>query len=156
MNTANPAQLCGLWIDDAGKARTCYATPECARIELTEEFRPFCWLGAEVAQEGIQIERLKGEGAFCWLAHADSAAAFESFFKAVREGMPVDVLRPYESQWLLQRRTRLYADLPFAALRRCQLDIETGATEPGAFSDAQNPGDLVLAIGLQCGEHREL
>ena len=62
------------------------------------------------------------------------------------DGARADILRPYESQWLLQRRLRLYGDLPFAAMRRCQLDIETGASEAGAFSDAQTPGDRVLAI----------
>ena len=56
----------------------------------------------------------------------------------------------------LQQRARLYAEMKFADLRRCQLDIETGAAEPGAFSDARNPGDRVLAIGLQCGARREL
>jgi len=103
--------LCGLWIDDAGKAHTCYSTPEGSRREQVEEFRPFAWLGTEANQEGVQVERLKGEGTFNWLAHAESLEAFELFFKAVRDGAPVDVLRPYESQWLLQRRARLFAEL---------------------------------------------
>jgi DNA polymerase elongation subunit (family B) len=148
--------LVGLWIDDAGKVHGCYATPAGGREERTEDFRPFAWLGAETPHEGISFERLKGEGAFAWLAHAESLAAFEAFFKAVREGAAIDVLKPYESQWLLQKRARLYAEMKFADLRRCQLDIETGAAEAGAFSDAKNPGDRVLAIGLQCGDRREL
>ena len=148
--------LCGLWIDDAGRAHTCYATSEGGRVEQNEEFKPFAWLAAEVGGDGIQVERLKGDAAYNWLAHADSLEAFQTFFKAAREGTAVDVLRPYESQWLLQRRARLYADLHFSALRRCQLDIETGSGEPGAFSDARKPDDRVLAIGLQCGERREL
>ena len=148
--------LCGLWIDDAGKVHGAYATPAGGREERTEDFRPFAWLGAETPHEGVSFERLKGEGTFNWLAHADSLATFEVFFKAVREGAAIDVLKPYESQWLLQQRTRLYADLKFADLRRCQLDIETGAAEAGAFSDAKNAGDRVLAIGLQCRGRREL
>jgi DNA polymerase elongation subunit (family B) len=152
----NSGALCGLWIDDAGSAHTCYATPDGGRVEQSEDFKPFAWLGAEVGGGGIQVERLKGDAAFNWLAHADSLEVFQTFFKAVREGTAVDVLRPYESQWLLQRRARLYADLHFSALRRCQLDIETGSGEPGAFSDARKPDDRVLAIGLQCGERREL
>lgn len=150
------AALVGLWIDDAGKVHGCHATPTGGREERTEEFKPFAWLGAETPHEGVSFERLKGEGAFGWLAHAESLAVFESFFKAVREGAAIDVLKPYESQWLLQKRARLYAEMKFADLRRCQLDIETGATEAGAFSDAKNPGDRVLAIGLQCGDRREL
>ena len=148
--------LVGLWIDDAGKVHGCYATASGGREERTEDFKPFAWLGAETPHEGVSFEHLKGEGAFNWLAHAESLAAFEIFFKAVREGAAIDVLKPYESQWLLQKRARLYAEMKFADLRRCQLDIETGAAEAGAFSDAKNPGDRVLAIGLQCGNRREL
>ena len=125
-------------------------------MERVEGFRPFAWLGSEANYEGVQVERLTGAGAFGWLAHAESLGVFEAFFKSVREGAPVDVLKPYESQWLLQHGARLYADLHFHELRRCQLDIETGAAEPGAFSDARNAGDRVLAIGLQCGARREL
>lgn len=148
--------LCGLWIGDDGRVHLGTATPDGDRTERTEQFRPFAWLGAETKHEGVAYERLTGEGVFHWLAQAESLAVFETFFKEVREGAAIDVLKPYESQWLLQHRARLYADLPFAALRRCQLDIETGAAENGAFSDPKNPGDRVLAIGLQCGARREL
>jgi DNA polymerase elongation subunit (family B) len=148
--------LCGLWIGDDGRVHTSVATVGGGRAERVEEFRPFAWLGAEASQEGVQVEALKGEGVFNRLAHADSLAVFEVFFKGVRDGVAVDVLKPYESQWLLQQRARLYADMHFADLRRCQLDIETGATEAGAFSDARHAGDRVLAIGLQCGARREL
>ena len=66
------------------------------------------------------------------------------------------MLKPYESQWLLQQRARLYADMRLGDLRRCQLDIETASGEAGSFSDARNDTDRVLAIGLQCGDRREL
>jgi len=148
--------LCGLWIGADGRVHTCTATAAGGREEKSEDFRPFAWLGAGTTHAGVTLEELKGEGAFHWLAHAESLAVFEAFFKEVRDGAPIDVLKPYESQWLLQHRARLYADLHFADLRRCQLDIETGAAGPDAFSDAKNPGDRVLAIGLQCGARREL
>ena len=151
-----PDPLCGLWVDDHGTAHACYATADGGRREATEDFRPFAWLGAEMKYEGVSLERLQGEGVFHWLAHAESLAVFEEYFKEIRAGTPIDVLKPFESQWLLQTRARLYADMHFAELRRCQLDIETGAAEAGAFSDAKNPGDRVLAIGLQCGTRREL
>src|SRR4051812_41272242 len=148
--------LCGLWIDEAGRVHGSYATATGGREERVEEFRPFAWLDAEMAHPGVRFESLKGAGKFSWLAHADSLATFEGFFKAVREGAMIDVLKPYESQWLLQQRARLFGEMKFTDLRRCQLDIETGAAEAGAFSDARKPEDRVLAIGLQCGERREL
>ncbi|MBI3884275.1 MAG: DNA polymerase [Opitutae bacterium] len=148
--------LCGLWVGDGGRVHLAVATAGGGRAERSEALRPFAWLDTPVKSDGITVEPLTGEGSFRWLAHAESLPAFEDFFKSVRDGAAIDVLKPYESQWLLQSRTRLYAGLPFAAVRRCQLDIETGAAVAGNFSDARNAGDRVLAIGLQCGERREL
>ena len=148
--------ICGLWIDDEGRARVCTAQPDGRRIEREEPLRPFAWLSAAVAAEGVEVETLKGEGLFRHLIHADSLARFEAHLKNAPDGTQRDVLKPYESQWLVQRRARLYEGLHFSELRRCQLDIETAAAEAGAFSDARNPGDRILAIGLQCGDRREL
>ncbi|MFZ5495024.1 MAG: DNA polymerase domain-containing protein [Verrucomicrobiota bacterium] len=148
--------ICGLWVDDEGRAWVCTAQPDGSRRESRESFRPFAWLSAPVSAEGIESEELKGAGLFRHLIHADSLARLEACLKTAPAGAQRDVLRPYESQWLIQRRARLYGELPFSQLRRCQLDIETAATETGAFSDARNPGDRVLAIGLQCGGRREL
>lgn len=151
-----PETLCGLWIDDAGKAHVSLATPDGGRVERVENYRPFAWVGEGATIPGIEFERLQGEGAFLWLAHAAELTRFDDFFRATREGSTIDVLKPYESQWLLQRRARLYTELRFSELRRCQLDIETASEEPGGFSDARKAGDRVLAIGLQCDERREL
>lgn len=152
----NTGSLCGLWIDDDGKAHLSIATADGRREERTVSFRPFAWVSAERAGEGVTVERLSGDTLFQWLAHADSLPVFSAYHKALPEGTAVDILKPFESQWLLQQRARLYTDMPFAELRRCQLDIETGAAEPGAFSEAKNAGDRVLAIGLLCGDRREL
>ncbi|MBI5422474.1 MAG: DNA polymerase [Opitutae bacterium] len=151
-----PETLCGLWIDDAGKAHVSVAMPDGGRIERVEAFRPFAWVAESATIPDISFERLRGEGAFTWLAHAEALSRFDNFFRATREGAPIDVLKPYESQWLLQQRARLYAEMHFSELRRCQLDIETATEEPGGFSDARRAGDRILAIGLQCGARREL
>jgi DNA polymerase I len=156
MSVSSAEPICGLWIDDDGAAHVCYGTADGGRREQVEEFHPFAWLKVKVEHPGITYEALKGDGDYQWLAHADSLALFEEFTKAVGYNAGIDILRPYESQWLLQRRTRLFGDLPFASLRRCQLDIETSSAEAGAFSDAAKPGDRVLAIGLRCGGVQKL
>lgn len=148
--------LCGLWIDDAGQTHVSIRTPEGGRAERIEPFRPFAWTAARSEAADVSFERLHGEGAFPWLVHADALRPFDDFLSAARDGAAVDVLKPYESQWLIQRRARLYSELHFSELRRCQLDIETASEEAGGFSDAKRAGDRVLAIGLQCGERREL
>ena len=143
--------ICGLWIDDEGVVQLTVATPDGGRVLRTEQLRPFAWLSdVPVVDElaGLKIETLRGAGPFCRLAHADDFATFESLLKLGREGGGIDVIRPLESQFLLQNRARLFADLHFSQVRRCQLDIETASTG-GHFSDAAQPDDRVLAIGLR-------
>ena len=146
--------LCGLWVDDAGLVHLALETAEGGRETRTEALRPFAWLteGAFVSAEGVTAERLKGEGLFVELAHADNLERFEAWQEAGRAAgvRGVDVIKPLESQWLLQTRRRLFEGLPFGRVRRCQLDIETGSAD-GAFSDATKAEDRVLAIGLRCG-----
>ncbi len=156
MTNQASGSFCGLWLDDDGRAHVAVTTPDGGRAERIEDFRPFAWLGIEHPGEGITVERLTGDGAFNHLVHADASGRFEAYLKTLPDGTPRDVLRPYESQWLLQRRARLYAGMHFAELRRCQLDIETAAADAGGFSDARNEGDRILAVGLQCGDRREL
>jgi|UniRef100_UPI00404A7B50 DNA polymerase, archaea type len=151
--------ICGVWVDDLGQAHITRRQPGGVRHEARLAYRPFAWLQnrpVEEAVSGIAIEELKGSGPFNMLAHAETLDGLQSFVKLARESGAVDVLRPWESQCLLQGRERLYADMTFGELRRCQLDIET-SSEKGGFSDARNPGDRVLAIGLRVnGENRML
>lgn len=149
--------LCGIWIAPDGCAHLSVARADGTREERVEDFRPFTWLAAPPAADpalppGVMIERLKGEGAFTALAHADSPDAHDALLAFTKAAaLAHDAIRPPESQWLLQRRARLFTGVPFGRLRRCQLDIETGST-PGTFSDAARPDDRVLAVGLRCDD----
>ena len=150
--------LCGLWVDEVGRVHTTLETSGGGREEAPGELRPFAWLkapAAEAVPPGIEVEALSGEGPYNRLAHAELFDVFNEFARGARELAEVDLVRPWESQYLLQQRRRMYEDMPFGRLRRCQLDIETGSPE-GGFSDAARPGDRVLAIGLGLGAHTRL
>ncbi len=144
--------ICGLWIDDGGVVHLSLARADGRREERTEIFRPFAWLRTKPPEDppaGVVIEPLQGSGAFPWLAQAENHAAYTDLLSQVKQsGGTADAIRPMESQFLLQRRERMFRDLMFTQLRRCQLDIETGSAD-GSFSDATRPEDRVLAIGLQ-------
>jgi DNA polymerase, archaea type len=150
--------LCGVWVDEAGRVRTTVATADGGREEKVETLRPFAWLNdapPETKLEGLTFETLKGEGPFNRLVHAENLDAFDAFVRQARETISVDAIRPIESQFLLQQRQRLYRDLPFGALRRCQFDIEV-ASPAGGFPEAARPDDRVLAIGMRCGGKNRL
>jgi DNA polymerase elongation subunit (family B) len=145
--------LCGVWIDGEGRARVCVASQDGRREERTLPFEPFAWLASgsfDAPLPGVVFERLAGDGALGTLAKAHSLEAFDGLLRAARESVAVDAIRPLECQFLLQHRSRLYGDMSFGRLRRCQVDIETGSTD-GGFSDPERPGDRVLAIGMRSG-----
>jgi DNA polymerase I len=150
--------LCGIWVDDAGVVHTTIETADGGRAAGTQALRPFAWLNAvpEVGiPVGLTIEALKGEGPFNHLFHADSLAAFNGLVRGEKSGFSADVMRPLESQFLLQQRERMYREMTFGQLRRCQLDIEV-ASPDGGFPDATRAEDRVLAIGLRCGGKNRL
>ena len=150
--------LCGVWVDDDGIVHVSVATADGGRSEQTDALKPFAWLSGQtvVAPAGITVEELRGEAPFARLARADTLAGFEAFLKTARQAGGVDAVRPLENQYLIQQRARLYRELGFAQLRRCQLDIETSSAD-GSFSDAAKPEDRVLAIGLRAaGKNRLL
>jgi DNA polymerase elongation subunit (family B) len=155
----NAGSLCGLWVDVAGRVHTTIETESGGREEREAVLRPFAWLGLgsenAVLPDGVTVETLRGEGPFTRLAHADDFRVFNSFVRAAREGANIDVIRPFESQFLLQQRERLYRDMTFGRLRRCQFDIEVASPE-GGFPDASRPEDRILAIGMRCGGKNRL
>lgn len=145
--------LCGVWVDDEGRVHVTTHTADGGRSHTLAELKPFCWLSqvpAGVTVAGVTIESLRGEGAFTQLAHGEDLNSFQAFMAVAKETVGVDLIRPLESQFLLQQRRRLYQDLTFTQLRRCQLDIEVAAAD-GGFPDASRAGDRVLAIGLRVG-----
>ncbi len=153
MNAPSAGSLCGLWVDRAGTVHLSQADEHGARHESQVPLQPFAWVAEQPDEpvEGLRFEALEGEGVFTWLAHAEQLSALEGFVKQARGRWACDVVKPWESQHLLRTRTRLFAEVSFGQLRRCQLDIET-ASSGDEFSDPDKPEDRVLAIGLRFGD----
>ena len=150
--------LAGVWIDGEGRVHTTVANPDGSRETHVTSFRPFAWLtetAIEIGFSGVQVERLPGESPFNRLVHADDLASFDSFVKQARGKVSVDTIRPIESQFLLQNRERLFRDMTFRQVRRCQIVIETAPGDDGSC-DPVRPEDRVLAIGLRVGERNRL
>jgi len=150
--------LAGIWIDDEGRVHTTIALPDGSRETRVAAFRPFAWLSeTEVPVDfaDVQVEKLTGESPFSRLVHSDDLSTFDRFVRQARGKVSVDVIRPLESQFLLQHRERLFRDMTFSQVRRCQMDIETAASDDGVC-DPSRPADRVLAIGLRLGTRNRL
>jgi len=156
---ASDSSLSGLWVDDKGRVHTTWADGDGQREERLETFQPFAWLQTPppdvAALPEIAIETLAGVGPFQYLAHAKTFSAFTSFVRQAKDTAGVDAIRPFESQFLLQRRQRLYSELTFGQLRRCQLHLEA-ASAPGSVPTPSRDEDRILAIALGSGEQTQI
>ncbi len=135
--------LCGVWISPSGEAWLAERSPD-GSSQRQARFAPFLWCA--VPPESDRVERLTGKGRFPWLVHCDGPDEYRRLLQD--GGIPTESVRSLESQFLMARGIRLFNGVPFGALRRLQIDIET-ASDSGAFPDPAQPGDRVLAIGLQ-------
>ncbi len=146
--------LCGIWVDPTGKVWTSRHDPAGNRIESEQDGSWFVWVGGASPPpipDGAGIVDLAGDAVYRRLVECDDLNALEASARTWRGEFPVDVIKPYESQFLLHHRERLFHAVRFHELRRCQLDIET-ASSTGDFSDPAQPRDRVLAIGIQFGD----
>jgi len=150
-------RLCGVHIGQDGVVHLAVdAGPGQPRREETlADFRPFVWRkGAPEppAEPGGESLALAGQAPFDHVLFFNTLDAYRGYLKEHGRGGQVELLRPLESQFLLQARERMFAGMTFPEARRCQLDIETGCEVPGGFSNAEREGDRVLAIGLRIDE----
>ncbi len=155
MNTPTAGALCGIWVDRVGTVHLSHADADGGRVESSVPLEPFAWLNAkptaDQVPEGVTVRALEGEGVFRWLAEATNREAYDTFLKSAKGELGCDTVKPLESQHLLRTRSRLFGEVSFGQLRRCQLDIETASSD-GDFSDPDKPDDRVLAIGLRFGD----
>ncbi len=136
------ASLCGLWVDPEGDIHLAEAVADEPRCVRRVPFRPFMWT------RGGAGEALKGAGSFDRLQRFDE---LEVYLEALKETPREDVvaIKPFEQQYLLDTRARLFGGLHFDHVRRCQLDIETACSVPDGFPSPRRKEDRVLAIGLR-------
>ena len=150
----NAGPLGGLWVDRTGAVHVNRILPDGTRAESTASSRWFIWLNDRLPAEletDAEVIKLAGDASFSHLVETESLSEFDRIRKAVKGRVAADIVRPLESQYLLQSRERLFSEVKFSELRRCQLDIETASSGEG-FSDPELPEDRILAIGLRFGD----
>lgn len=142
--------ICGIYSDPfQSRIHLSIATENNQRKEITLPMEYFLWLKMNPDESLDSTEKLSGPGFFNGLASFQKLADFKDFVKSTQGQYLQYQIKPLENLWLLQNQKRLFENLPFQQLKRCQIDIETGCSVKNGFSHAHRQGDRVLAIGLR-------
>ena len=132
-------------------------------------FYPFFHLADDRHLQGFGhrhwLKRLAGEGFYPWLAVFDGWQAMWDAVRLVAERTgpathrTEPFLRPEQvhlftdpvAQYLLQSGRTFFKGMQYRDLVRLQLDIETYASPPNAFPNADRPADRVILVALSDG-----
>lgn len=147
--------LVGLYADPDGVARLFWrGEGERTTQEEVLPLEPFAWAPQLPPAGEYRAVELQGPGVYRYRLEFTRLATFTAALRERDWGL--DAVRPLENQVLLQQGLRMFGDLSFAHLRRCQLAIETAATGESGVSDAALPDDRVRAIGLRFSDEPQV
>ncbi len=147
--------LCGVWYSPDGVLYGSWADTEGNRVEHSFPYIPQIWFAQECPELTGTWTRLHGEGSLNWLYQPHVAEGLTQATSVARDSnIQTLTVRPWEQFWMMEQGFRLFDGLPFHAIRRCQLDIETRGTS--GFPNPKIAGDRILAIGLRQGEQEHL
>ena len=147
--------ICGVWISPTGEAHLSIGEGKNKREEVVEKWTPFLWADSLPIGGKVSEERLNGDDPFKHLLSFEMMEDLRDATQKSQRNFAMEMVRPYECQFLLYCQKRLYAELSFNDLHRCQCDIETACSVEGSFSDAKRKEDRVLAIGLHFNDERK-
>lgn len=146
MNKNIQPPICGIYIDNSTTPVHLAVRETSGANTITDTLNPFAW-GTDSMTESVftHKEKLNPSAVLNQLYYFEGVNNYSTFLQKYQTQGAI-AIKPLEHQYLLQNNLRMFNNLRFSELNRCQLDIET-ATTHGAFS---NPfKNRVLAIGLK-------
>src|SRR5579864_5000746 len=109
-----------------------------------EPFHPFVWADGDVADLGIEAEKLQGDLKFSWLVTVDSWKELIALRNGLKNaGRDYFAFSDPVQHYLTATGRTLFKDLPFEELKRMQLEVlaVAGGADPGN-------NDRVMSIAL--------
>jgi len=147
--------ICGIWIDRTGEAHLSIRLDKNKRKEKVHPWSPFAWADSLPLSGKVSEERLESDAPFRHLLSFESIEDFREVTQNAQGAFATEIIRPFESQYLLSQKERLYSEMSFNDLRRCQCDIETACSISGGFSNPKRKEDRILAIGMHFSGEKE-
>jgi len=147
--------ICGIWIDRTGEVHLSVRLDNNKRKEIVHPWSPFAWTDSLPLSGKASEERLGTDAPFKHLLSFESTDDFREITQNSQRSFEAEIIRPFESQYLLSQKERLYTEMGFSDLRRCQCDIETACSVSGGFSNPKRKEDRILAIGMHFSGEKE-
>ena len=119
-----------------------------ATVSEVEPLRPFVWCDGDVTDLGIDAEKLEGGLKYCWRITVDSWKELIALRNGLKNAnRDFFALTDPVQQYLTATGRTLFKGLPWAELKRMQLEVLMGGANEEAGADVA-PADHLLSIAL--------
>jgi len=114
-----------------------------------EEFHPFVWCDSDVADLGIEAEKLAGDLKFGWRVSVNSWKELIALRNGLKSaGRSFFALSDPVQHYLTHTGRTLFKQLPFDELRRLQLEVLSFSGGDSDLADASLPSDHIMSIAV--------
>src|SRR6266480_818939 len=141
-------RIVAIELGETGTVKVYRREKDGSTIADVEPFHPFVWCDSDVADLGIDAEKLEGDLRYGWLITVDSwkelIALRNGLKKANRDFFAFS--DPVQHYLTATGRT-LFKDLPFEELKRMQLEVLSFA-DPVAGAADLGPTDHIMSVAL--------
>jgi DNA polymerase, archaea type len=114
-----------------------------------EPFHPFVWADSDVADLGVEADKLKGDLKFGWLITVDSWKELIALRNGLKNaGRDFFAFTDPVQHYLTATGRTLFKDLPFEELKRMQLEVLSFSGGDGSAAAASAPVDHIMSIAV--------
>ncbi len=144
-------RIVAIELGETGTVKVYRREKDGSTIADVEPFHPFVWCDSDVADLGIDAEKLEGDLRYGWLITVDSWKELIAFRNGLKKAnRDYFAFTDPVQHYLTATGRTLFKDLPFEELKRMQLEVLSFA-DPVAGAADLGPTDHIMSIPL--GQH---
>src|SRR5947207_532704 len=141
-------RIVAIELGETGTVKVYRREKDGSTIADVEPFHPFVWCDSDVADLGIDAEKLEGDIRYGWRIKVDSWKELISFRNGLKKAnRDYFALTDPVQHYLTATGRTLFKDLPFEELERMQLEVLSFA-DPVAGAADLGPTDHIMSIAL--------
>ncbi len=141
-------RIVAIELGETGTVKVYRREKDGSTVADVEPFHPFVWCDSDVADLGIDAEKLEGDLKYGWLIAVDSWKELIAFRNGLKKAnRDYFALTDPVQHYLTATGRTLFKDLPFEELKRMQLEVLSFA-DPVAGAADLGPTDHIMSIAL--------
>src|SRR5437764_3595462 len=148
------ARIVGIEMGETGTVRVHRREEDGEIVTDVEPFHPFVWATGDVADLGIEADKLAGDLTYGWLVTVDSWKELIALRNALKNsGRGFFAFTDPVQHYLTATGRTLFKDLPFEELKRMQLEVlfyvESASSELGEHQkDGNATNEHIMSIAV--------